>query len=532
VKFKSDPSLLSYGSGASDQRFVVESKPVPRHISPSDLAFMDTELAKESRGPIRSLILAVDSNSVVSSLLTYKERLKQDSTILFTQKGMGIMEMVNEQVFPDPSSGPNYMAGILSHQHWSESDNTQFSGAEKHIQRNSLTIKHTPRGYLLLGPVVPVEGETPEQAVKRQRRANYFVSALLGAESLGARRLDERRLLFYRLRDVAINSVIWPMTVRYSCYQGGILENDERRAHARSRLREAARVVQADCPTLIYDYLEQRLGEYVAATADNTNMMFKSAISGKKSSIDVCSKFSCPSCVCRFKAFQLSIIPLKVCLAPFHLDANLSQFLNGWLVRRGKSFHPAIQCPGHEEDIAYIEEMTKTMDIYLYEKKSEEKRLAREARREAQRQQEEITNQEKAQNRFLREQGELAHLLRNRKIRHERKKMRQQRTLERARKKPALETPSIHGLGNSALVKAAAERFKSPRIRKILFSKDSVKKASPPNRAVGISELANSAPRITKHLSHPGGYKIVSLDLKKEPVDGAEVGSEPFKSSR
>jgi ketopantoate reductase len=117
VKFKSDPSLLSYGSGASDQRFVVESKPVPRHISPSDLAFMDTELAKESRGPIRSLILAVDSNSVVSSLLTYKERLKQDSTILFTQKGMGIMEMVNEQVFPDPSSGPNYMTGILSHQH-------------------------------------------------------------------------------------------------------------------------------------------------------------------------------------------------------------------------------------------------------------------------------------------------------------------------------------------------------------------------------------------------------------------------------
>lgn len=317
VKFKSDPSLLSYGSGASDQRLVVESKPVPRHISPSDLVFMDTELAKESRGPIRSLILAVDAMSVVSSLLTYKERLKQDSTILFTQKGMGIMEMVNEQVFPDPSSRPNYMAGILSHQLWSDDDNTikpdllshslnqQHSGAEEHIQRNSLTVKHTPRGCLLLGPVVPVEGETPKQAAKRQRRANYFVSALLGAEALRTRRLDERRLLFYRLRDVAINSVVWPMTVRYSCYQGGILENDERRAHARSRLREAARVVQADCPTLTYDYLEQRLGEYVAATADNTNMMFKSVISGKKSSIDVCSKFSSPSCVCRFKAFQL-----------------------------------------------------------------------------------------------------------------------------------------------------------------------------------------------------------------------------------
>lgn len=138
------------------------------------------------------------------------------------------------------------------------------------------------------------------------------------------------------------------------------------------------------------------------------------------------------------------------------------------------------------------------MGVYLYEKKLEENRLAREAQREAQRQQEEITKQEKEQNRFLREQDELARLLHNRKIREERKKVRQQRTLERARKKPALETPSIMGLGNSALVKAAAERFKSPRIRKILFGKDGVEKASPPIRAVGISKLASSAPEIGK----------------------------------
>jgi hypothetical protein len=79
-------------------------------------------------------------------------------------------------------------------------------------------------------------------------------------------------------------------------------------------------------------------------------------------------------------------------------------------------------------------------------------------------------NEEKEQNRVLREQDELARLLHNRKIREQRKRTRQQRTLEWARKKPAMGTLSIRGLDNSALVKAVAGRFKSSRIRKVIIS--------------------------------------------------------------
>jgi len=246
-------------------------------------------------------------------------------------------------------------------------------------------------------------------------------------------------------------------------------------------------VVQADCPGLTYDYLERRLGEYVAVTADNTNMMFKSVLAGRKSTID------------------------------FH---------NGWLVRRGRSLGPdGIRCPGHEEDIAHIEDMTRTMAIYQYEKKLEESRLARAAQREAQREQEAIRKQERAANRVLRQQDELARLLHNQQIREERKKKRQQRTLERARKKPALETPSIMGLGNSELVKAAGERFKSLRIGTIL-SNAVVENTSAPENGKG--------PRNEKVLSEGAGIKTVSLDMKNEPpphTGDTEVGPEAFKSS-
>jgi hypothetical protein len=126
------------------------------------------------------------------------------------------------------------------------------------------------------------------------------------------------------------------------------------------------------------------------------------------------------------------------------------------------------------------------MAVYLHEKRLEEKWLARAAQREAQRQQKGIMNEEKEDNPMLREQDKPTRLLYDRKIREQRKKTRQQRTLDRARKEPALETPSIPGLGNSTLVKAIAGRFKSSGIREVLISNARVERAHLPPRRFTI----------------------------------------------
>ena len=313
VKFNNDPSSLGYNS---DQRLLVGSEAITRTISPADVVFMEKEQAKRQQGPIKNLVLAVDAQSAVPALLTHKPRLSRDSTILFTQKGMGIMEMVNKEVFPDPKTRPTYIPAIFSHTVWqfdeqdtipdrtpgvtvdssfdvySHEVNQQISGARAdQALESSLSVQHGSQGSLLLGPVAIVEGETREQGDARQRSANYLVSAILAAKSLRARCESADRILFYRLRDVAINSVVGPMTLRYNCYNGGIVADEERRAHAKSRLREAASVIQKFCPGLTYEHLEQCLGEHLFQTKDRLHTMFKNVVSGRLSNIEVC-------CIC------------------------------------------------------------------------------------------------------------------------------------------------------------------------------------------------------------------------------------------
>lgn len=97
---------------------MVESKLVERKISTADLVLLENEKAKDTLGPIKSLNFAVDTQSLAHALQSQKHRLNRDSTILFTQTGMGIMEMVNEQVFPDPKTRPTHIPGIFSHAVW------------------------------------------------------------------------------------------------------------------------------------------------------------------------------------------------------------------------------------------------------------------------------------------------------------------------------------------------------------------------------------------------------------------------------
>ena len=209
------------------------------------------------------------------------------------------MEAVSKEVFPDIRTRPNYIAGALTHGIWSFEEPETHPDAFSRLlavkesalveldSRNSLSIKHAP-GSLLLGPVVAVDGETPQQARKREKETKYFISALLAATTLGTRyERDAKKLVSYRIRNLAINSVVWPMTIRYECYNGGILENEERRDHARSRLKEAARMIYSLDSSITYEFLERLLRDYVAMTKDRINMMFTSVFQGRTSSIDV-----------------------------------------------------------------------------------------------------------------------------------------------------------------------------------------------------------------------------------------------------
>jgi hypothetical protein len=144
------------------------------------------------------------------------------------------------------------------------------------------------------------------------------------------------------------------------------------------------------------------------------------------------------------------------CTLPSRIDSdtNFSQWHNGWLAKQGRSLTcggPSL-CPGIEEDVAYIEDVTRKAAIFLEERREEAAKEKARLRREPQ--EEGRSEEEKEKNRVEREQEELTILLHNRKMRVERKEKKRQGTLERARPRTAWEFPIIQGLGNQALVKA------------------------------------------------------------------------------
>ncbi|KAI9819398.1 MAG: hypothetical protein M1826_001147 [Phylliscum demangeonii] len=66
-------------------------------------------------GPISQLVVAALPSETVGCLLDIKHLLDRRSTILLVQQGAGVLELINEHVFPDPAIRPAYMLAFLSH---------------------------------------------------------------------------------------------------------------------------------------------------------------------------------------------------------------------------------------------------------------------------------------------------------------------------------------------------------------------------------------------------------------------------------
>ncbi|KAJ5158033.1 Ketopantoate reductase ApbA/PanE [Penicillium coprophilum] len=67
------------------------------------------------RDEIQHLIVCTKATQTVSALRPLVPRLNRASNILFLQNGSGVIEEVNKHLFPDPSSRPNYLIGVISH---------------------------------------------------------------------------------------------------------------------------------------------------------------------------------------------------------------------------------------------------------------------------------------------------------------------------------------------------------------------------------------------------------------------------------
>ncbi|KAJ0422123.1 ketopantoate reductase PanE/ApbA C terminal-domain-containing protein [Aspergillus carlsbadensis] len=174
----------------------------------------DWAAVAEDNEEIECLIVTVKAPVTSMALEGVRHRLTPNSTVLFLQNGMGIIDEVNAKVFPDPSRRPHYMVGITSH------------GL---AQRNdSFHVSHNGVGTTVLGPVPQQNSPSlssndtePDWAPSTK----YLLRTLTLTPPLVAVAEPPSSILMYQLEKLAMNSIINPLTVLMDCNNGELLYN-------------------------------------------------------------------------------------------------------------------------------------------------------------------------------------------------------------------------------------------------------------------------------------------------------------------
>ncbi|KAL3466775.1 ketopantoate reductase PanE/ApbA C terminal-domain-containing protein [Aspergillus heterothallicus] len=172
------------------------------------------EGVEEDNEKIQCLIVTAKAHITPMALETVRHRLTPDSTVLFLQNGMGILDEVNEKVFPDPSQRPHYMLGITSHALAQRED--------------TFHVSHNGVGTTIIGPVTR---QTPGASTSNDAEPDwapstkYLLRTLTLTPSLVAVAEPPTSILMHQLEKLALNSVINPLTVLMNCRNGELLYN-------------------------------------------------------------------------------------------------------------------------------------------------------------------------------------------------------------------------------------------------------------------------------------------------------------------
>lgn len=235
---------------------------------------------------IECLIVATKAPLTVKALAPVSHRLTPDSTILFLQNGMGVIDEVNEKIFPDASLRPHYLQGIISH------------GVK---MKKPFHIEYTGLGTTIIGKlpsstttdVKRTYAEPPETGWAPSSK--YLARTLTLTPPLVAVAKPPISLLQSQLEKLAMNCVINPLTAILDVKNGELLYNYHMTRTMRMLLAEISTVICAlpeldGVPGVKERFSTERLKTLVVklanATAANTSSMLQDVHALKTTEIE------------------------------------------------------------------------------------------------------------------------------------------------------------------------------------------------------------------------------------------------------
>ncbi|KAE8410914.1 ketopantoate reductase PanE/ApbA C terminal-domain-containing protein [Aspergillus pseudocaelatus] len=221
---------------------------------------------------ISHLIISVKATQTVSALQPLKHRLDAKSTILFLQNGSGMIDEVNESLFPDPQTRPNYIIGVISH---GVTLNRPFD------------VTHTGFAAMSLG-LVPRSEEAPQP---QEFSSSYLLDNLPLSPRLNATSYPYTKVLQIQLEKLAVNAFCNPLCALNDAKNGFLFTLPDTR---REILTEISNVVLAlpelrDVPGVeerfAVDRLEATVNAILTKTAETTCSMVWDLRAGRETEV-------------------------------------------------------------------------------------------------------------------------------------------------------------------------------------------------------------------------------------------------------
>ena len=237
----------------------------------------------EQEDLIYHLIVAVKAPQTVMAIQAVAHRLNQDSSILLLQNGMGVLDEINETIFPDEKRRPTYIVGVVSHGLYS---------------KGPFSIVHAGEGTIALGvlPRMPMRELTQLETLNQLApSALYLMRTMTRTAVFVAVGFPPTDLLQLQLDKLAVNCIINPLTAILGCKNGELLYNFYFQRVVRLLLAEISLVIKTlpelkSVPNVNMRFdtlrLERMAFSIANTTAGNYSSMVQDIRSGRPTEID------------------------------------------------------------------------------------------------------------------------------------------------------------------------------------------------------------------------------------------------------
>jgi 2-dehydropantoate 2-reductase len=245
---------------------------------------------------IETLIVTTDVNTTLAALSLIKHRLRKSTTICLLQDGLGIMEKINQSLFPDPHDRPTYVLGRMSH---------DLKSTDRHftiVERQAGTIS-----FAKLAQVVEHKDGYFSPTIKREDfrwspQARHLIHHLVRAPALNAKSLAHRSFLVTQLEHLVVGAVIGPLSVAYDCFNDQLLYDYNVSQMMRSLLYEICEVIFAFPELATYSSLEKRINvdkleatiiSCLKGSGKNMSQMLQDVRAGRKTDVEFYTGYLC-----------------------------------------------------------------------------------------------------------------------------------------------------------------------------------------------------------------------------------------------